>query len=153
LLLAEQLGKAGQREEAIGLLNEALAWVEATEGRRFEAELHRLRGQLRLAQAPADPSAQAEAEASFRQAIAIARRQEAKLFELRAAVGLAQLFQGQGRTAEARRTLAEVYAWFTEGFDTRDLQQARTLLRELADKDSPRSGEGGAWPRSSGKGG
>ncbi len=73
-----------------------------------------------------------EAEASFRQALAVARRQEAKSWELRAATSLARLWQGQGKTAEARGLLAPVYDWFTEGFDTADLKDAKVLLEELA---------------------
>jgi predicted ATPase len=95
----------------------------------YEAELSRLTGVLHLAQAP---TAQAEAEANMRHALDVARHQEAKSLELRTAVSLARLWQGQGRHAEARQLLAPIYNWFTEGFDTVDLREARALLAESA---------------------
>jgi predicted ATPase len=95
--------------------------------RFFEAEIYRLRGEL-LLQAGAP---QAEVEECFDQAIQIAQRQEANSLELRAAMSLARLWQRQGKIAEARQMLAEIYGWFTEGFDTADLQEAKALLEEL----------------------
>jgi predicted ATPase len=122
-LLAEAYARIGQREEALTTLAEALAITEQTHEGFAEAELHRLKGELLL-----EP---AEAEACFHQAIEIARRQKAKSFELRAVLSLSRLWQQQGKRAEARALLAEIYGWFTEGFDTADLQEARALLDEL----------------------
>jgi predicted ATPase len=123
--------------EALQALAEAFAVVEYTGKRRWEAELHRLRGEFLLArQGTRQPVAGTwphgeEAEACFQRALTIARRQQAKSFELRAAMSLSRLWQ-QGKRAAARHLLAEVYAWFTEGFDTADLQEARALLQALA---------------------
>jgi predicted ATPase len=103
--------------------------MNTTESRWYWAELYRLKGTLLLQQTVPDTS---QAEASFQQALAIARRQQAKSWELRAATSLARLWQQQGKRQEARELLAPVYNWFTEGFDTADLQEARTLLEELA---------------------
>ena len=98
-------------------------------GERFyEAEVYRLKGALLLQDAPAS---QEEAEAHFQQALDVARRQQAKSWELRAAMSLARLWQRQGKRAEARELLAPVYGWFTEGFDTADLQEAKALLEAL----------------------
>jgi len=96
---------------------------------RWDAELHRLKGELLLAR-PAEHHA--EAETYFHQALDVARRQEAKSLELRAAMSLARLWQQQGQRAEARELLAPIYGWFTEGFDTADLQEAKALLEVLA---------------------
>ena len=104
-----------------------LALAEQTGVRYVEAELHRLKGELLLQH----PDQEAEAEQCFRTAIAVARRQRAMSFELRAAIGLAHLLKRQGVTAEAREMLAEIYNWFTEGFDTADLKDAKALLDEL----------------------
>jgi predicted ATPase len=125
--LAGAQAKAGHPEEGLITLAEALALVEQTGERYWEAELYRLKGELLLAQGD-----DTEAEASFRRAIEVAQRQQAKSWELRATVSLARLWQEQGRIDEARRMLAEVYGWFTEGFDTPDLQEAKALLEELA---------------------
>jgi class 3 adenylate cyclase/predicted ATPase len=127
--LAEAYGQMGQVEEGMPLLAEALAMVDTMGERHTEAELHRLHGELLLRQAV--PEAQA-AEACFQQALDVARRQQAKWWELRAAMSLARLWQRQGKRAEARELLAEIYGWFTEGFDTADLQDAKALLEELA---------------------
>ena len=124
-LLAETYGKAGKVEEGLAALAEALRAVDDTGIGFYEPELHRLKGELLLARAPENP---ADAEACFRQAIAIARRQEAKSLELRAVMSLSRLLQQQGRKEEARPMLAEIYGWFTEGFDTADLQEAKALL-------------------------
>jgi len=107
-------------------LAEAHALVEQQEERWWEAEVCRLRGVLFLQQ-PGIP--QAEAEAWLQRALAVARRQEAKSLELRAAMSLARLWQEQGKCTAARELLAPIYGWFTEGFDTTDLQEARALLQ------------------------
>jgi len=127
-MLAETYGDMEQREEGLTALDEALAMVERTGERFWEGELHRLKGTLLLARS-AEP--QAEAEACFRQALDVARRQHAKSLELRAAMSLSRLWQRQGKRDAARALLAEVYGWFTEGFDTVDLQEARALLEAL----------------------
>jgi predicted ATPase len=159
-LLAEAYGKAGQVEEGFSALAEALAVVDKNDERFWEAEIYRLKGTLTLqpqVQGPKSqveespesevrrpqsevastqhltPNTQSEAEACFHQAIAIARRQQAKSLELRAVMNLARLWQQQGRKEEAREMLAEIYNWFTEGFDTKDLQEAKTLLEKLAE--------------------
>ncbi len=125
--LAEAVGKAGQAEEGLSVLAEALAQVEKTDERYYEAELRRLKGELLLMQGD-----KTEAEASFHKAIEIARRQQAKSWELRATVSLCRLWQEQGRMDEAHQMLAAIYGWFTEGFDTPDLQEAKALLEELS---------------------
>jgi predicted ATPase len=127
-LLAETSAQGGQREEGLPLLAEALAMTNDTEERRWEAELYRLKGELLLQQAAPDAP---PAEACFQQALAIARRQQAKSWELRTAMSLARLWQQQGKRAAARQLLAEIYGWFTEGFDTPDLQEAKALLEAL----------------------
>jgi predicted ATPase len=131
-LLAEAYGKSGQAEEGLRLLAEALALVDNTGERQDEAEIHRLKGELLLWQTVPDAP---QAEACFHQALTIARRQQAKSWELRAATSLARLWQQQGKRAEARELLAPIYNWFTEGFDTVDLQEAKTLLEALAGAD------------------
>jgi predicted ATPase len=126
-LLAEALGKEGQIEEGLGVLAEALAQMDATSEGFHGSELHRLQGEFLLRREPAEVSGR-EAEACFRRALTIARRQQARSLELRAAMSLVRLYREQGRPAEARPLLAETFAWFTEGFDTPDLQEARALL-------------------------
>ena len=128
-LLAEAYGKAGQAEEGLTALAEALALVNKTGEHCYEAELYRLKGELLLA--ARRTGACAEAETCFHQALDVARRQQAKSLELRAAMSLARLWQRQGKRDEAHQLLAEVYGWFTEGFDTADLQEAKALLAEL----------------------
>ena len=142
-LLAEVQGKEGQTEEGLSVLTEALAQVDASGERWHEAELYRLRGELLreqegkrqrakiLSPQPLTPSTQ-DAEACFLKATEIARRQQAKSLELRAATSLARLWQQQGKQKEAHHLLSEIYGWFTEGFDTKDLQEAKALLEELA---------------------
>jgi predicted ATPase len=110
------------------VLDEALTQVNQTEERYYEAELHRLRGALLLQQSLDN---QAEAEGCFHHALGIARNQQAKSFELRAATSLAQLWHQQGKRQEAHDLLAPVYGWFTEGFDTLNLQDAKALLNAL----------------------
>ncbi len=126
--LAEAARVLGRPEEALDVLTEAIALVEKTEERYLEAELHRLRGEMLLAHAPGDPRS---AERAFQKGLAVARAQGARSLELRAAISLARLRQVEGKTTEARDLLAPVYNWFTEGFDTPDLQDAKMLLEEL----------------------
>ena len=102
--------------------------MEQHEDRWWEAEVYRLRGVLLLRQAVPQPE---EAEACFQRALDVARRQQAKSLELRAAMSLSRLWQQQGKRAEAHELLAPIYGWFTEGFDTADLQEAKALLEEL----------------------
>jgi predicted ATPase len=103
--------------------------VNQTGERRYEAELYRLKGELLLQLSPDNHS---ESESSFKQAIDIAKRQQAKSWELRAAMSLARLWQQQGKRSDAHDLLAPVYGWFTEGFDTADLKEAKALLEELS---------------------
>jgi predicted ATPase len=142
-LLAEAYGEVGDIEEGLTVLAEALATVDKTGERVGEAELYRVKGELLLQSAVRSPqseipspqhptpSTQSEAEACFLKAIEIAQRQQAKSLELRAVMSLSRLWLSQGKKAEARQMLAEIYGWFTEGFDTKDLQEAKTLLEEL----------------------
>jgi predicted ATPase len=128
-LLVEEHGKVDQTEEALSVLAEALALVPRSGDRYWEAELHRLKGEMLLIQAMPD---RAQAETCFRQALDIARRQEAKSLELRAAMSLSRLWHQKGKREEAQELLAPVYGWFTEGFDTADLQEAKALLAALS---------------------
>jgi predicted ATPase len=128
-LLAEAYGTMGQPDVGLMALAEALTLVDATSERWYEPELHRLKGELLLQQS-ADHHA--TAQACFQHALDVARAQQARSLELRAATSLARLWQQQGKRAEAYQLLAEVYGWFTEGFDTADLQEAKALLDELA---------------------
>jgi predicted ATPase len=127
ILLARAYEIAGQVEEAVNLLDEALQNVARTGERRDEAEASRHKGRLLARQGHTET-----AEELYRNALSIAREQEAKLWELRAAASLARLYRDQGRCTEARNILAPVYGWFTEGFDTADLREAKALLDELA---------------------
>jgi tetratricopeptide (TPR) repeat protein len=113
-------------DSVLALLDEAMGIVEATEERVFEAELHRMRGDVLIRAGRAG-----EAEISLNRGLALSRRQQARMWELRAATSLARLWNNQGKRAEARELLTPVYGWFTEGFDTADLQDAKTLLAEL----------------------
>ena len=128
-LLAEVYDHLGHPDDGLQALAEAHTLVEQQEERWWEAEIYRLRGVLLLRQTVAQPE---EAEAWLRRALDVARRQEAKSLELRAAMSLARLWQQQGKRADAHQLLAEVYGWFTEGFDTADLQEARALLEALS---------------------
>jgi predicted ATPase len=148
-LLAEVYRKAGQAEEALSTLAEALEAAHKTGERFYEAELYRLKGELTLQQSrtslgqisgksrpvrrhrPLIPDLQAEAEGCFLKAIDLARRQQAKSLELRAVMSLARLWQSPRKHHEARNMLIEIYGWFTEGFDTKDLREAKALLEEL----------------------
>ena len=126
--MAEVYSQVGKLEEALRVLNEAFDILEATGARYAEAELYRIKGELLHKQA-AEPR---EVEHHFLHALAIARKQEAKSPELRATLSLSKLWQQQGRSQDARALLAEIYGWFTEGFDTPDLVDARFLLEELS---------------------
>jgi predicted ATPase len=128
VLLAEAVGQIGQVEEGLRLLAEALTAFEASGRGDMLTEAYRLKGEFLLRQSVPDA---AQAEACFQQAQAIARHQQAKAWELRAAMSLSHLWQQQGKRAAARELLAPVYGWFTEGFDTADLQDAKALLEEL----------------------
>jgi predicted ATPase len=159
-LLAGAYRQAGRTEEGLSVLAEALAEVEMTGARRVEAELYGLKGELTLQSQtspgqvtgkskasqkskskgqkskmtdlrPLTPDPHAEAEACFLKAIEIAQRQQAKSLELRAATSLARLWQSQGKHHEAHSMLSPVYNWFTEGFDTADLKEAKVLLDSL----------------------
>lgn len=150
-LLAQECGKEGRVEEALSMLTEALTMAEKNGERSREAELYRLKGELTLPKGTRDwrleanPSSlqapslkpqvpsrvEQETEGYFLKAIEIARRQQAKSLELRATVSLARLWQRQGKRQAARNMLSEIYHWFTEGFDTKDLQEAKALLEEL----------------------
>ncbi len=133
----------GQAEEGLNALAEALDAVDKNGERFYEAELYRLKGQLTLQKFQVSgstfqvenslaSSVQKEVEECFWKAIEIARKQQAKSLELRATISLARLWQQQGKQKEAHQMLAEIYGWFTEGFDTKDLQEAKALLDSLA---------------------
>jgi predicted ATPase len=136
-LMADVYGQMDRPAEGLTVLTEALALAHPTGERFYEAELHRLQGELRLQSGVRAPKSGGttpqveEAEVCFRQALEIARDQQAKSLELRAAMSLARLWQQQGKRAAARELLAPLYGWFTEGFDTADLQDAKALLEEL----------------------
>ena len=135
-LLAEASGLLGQPEGGLAALDEALTLVEKTSERYYEAELHRQRGELLLLREAKSRPAQGsqdqhDAEVCFQHALDMARQQQAKSLELRAALSLARLWQRQGKRAEAYNLIAPVYGWFSEGFDTADLIDAKALLDEL----------------------
>jgi len=135
VVLAAAYGKGGQVEEGLRVVAEALTFVDKTGTRAREAELYRLRGELTLQQFKIQgpmSKVEEEAEGYFLKAIDIACKQQAKSWELRAATSLARLWQQQGKKAEAHKLLSEVYNWFTEGFDTKDLQEAKALVKELS---------------------
>jgi predicted ATPase len=127
-LLAEICGKNGRAEEGLDLVAEGLRTADRTGIRVAEAELRRVKGELLLMHNPSD---EREAERCLRTAIDVARRQGARLFELRATVSLACLLKSQEKIEEARTMLVEIYNWFSEGFDTADLKDAKALLDEL----------------------
>jgi predicted ATPase len=127
-LLAETCGKIGQIDEGLALVAEALATMQASGRSDLLAEAYRLNGGLFLKQAVPD---EAQAVACFHQALDVSRQQQAKSLELRAAMGLARLWQSRDKRQDAYELLAPVYEWFTEGFDTADLKEARVLLDKL----------------------
>ena len=145
VLLAKAYGRTGQGEEGLTVLTEALTVMNKTGERWCEAELYRLKGQLTLQKFQVSGSKfqvqeslksevrgpELEAEEYFLKAIEIARKQQAKSLELRTVTSLSRLWQSQGKKEQARQVLAEIYGWFTEGFDTKDLQEAKVLLEEL----------------------
>ena len=127
--LASAYAKVGQFEEAWRCISEAMTAVETTKENWYEAEANRVAGEVAL-KSP-EPDA-AKAEAYFERALRLARQQQTKSWELRAAMSKARLWRDQGKAQQARKLLAPVYGWFTEGFDTRDLKEAKALLEELA---------------------
>jgi predicted ATPase len=127
--LASAYAELGQFDEAWRYINEAMTAVETTKERWCEAELNRVAGEIALMLPEPDA---AKAQAYFERALAVARQQQAKSWELRASMSLARLWRDQGKVQQARELLAPVYGWFTEGFDTRDLRDAKALLEELA---------------------
>jgi predicted ATPase len=136
-LLAEALNQAGRIEEGLEALREGISVAQQSNEPFYKAELYRLRGDVLVKSGVDSPS---EAESCFHRALEVAREQQAKSFELRAAMSLARLWGQQCRGAEARAILAEIYGWFTEGLDTADLQDARVLLDELSAKSNPSTG-------------
>ena len=131
--LAEVYGKTGQVEEGLTLLAEALVFANRGGERLWEADIHRLKGELLLkAKAKRRKASPESPEDCFQEAIKIARTQQAKILELRATMSLCRLWQKQGKQEKARQMLVEIYHWFTEGFDTADLKKAKTLLKELS---------------------
>jgi len=127
-ILAEAYGKAGQAQEGLRVLADAITLAHHNAELHCEAEWYRLKGELLLRSDIESLAFVEEAETCFQQALAVARRQQAKSFELRAVMSLSHLWQRQGKQAAARLLLAEIYSWFTEGFDTSDLQEAQALL-------------------------
>jgi class 3 adenylate cyclase/predicted ATPase len=128
-LLGEAHGQTGEADQGLQVLSEALELIEKGDERPSEAEIYRLKGQLLLSRSAKNS---VKAEADYRRAIEVARSQEAKSLELRAAVSLGHLWRQQGKIDEARDLLAQTYEWFSEGFDTADLKKAKTLLDELS---------------------
>ena len=129
VVLARAYAELGQFDDAWRCIGEAMAGAEASGERWCEAEIHRTAGEIELMSPERDT---AKAQAHFERALEIARAQQARSWELRAATSLARLWRDQGRRAEAHDLLAPVYGWFTEGFDTLDLKEAKALLEELA---------------------
>jgi predicted ATPase len=127
-LLASTHAALGQFDDARRRIDEAMTTIETNKEKWFEAEVNRFAGEAGLKSAGPDA---AKAEAYFERALTVARQQHAKSFELRAAMSLARLWRDQGKVRQARELLAPVYGWFTEGFDTRDLKEAKALLEEL----------------------
>ena len=127
--LATAYAELGQLEDAWRCIGEATTTIETSKERWFEAEANRIAGEVALIVARTGCG---ESEAYFERALAVARQQQAKSWELRAAMSLARLWRDQGKPQQARELLAPVYGWFTEGFDTRDLKEAKALLEELA---------------------
>jgi predicted ATPase len=128
--LAGAHAELGQLDDAWRCIGEAMSIIETAKERWFEAEVNRNAGEISLKSSPEPDTT--KAQAYFERALAVARQQQAKSWELRTAISMARLWRDQGRLDEARELLAPVYGWFTEGFDTRDLKEARALLEELA---------------------
>jgi len=129
ILLAEAYRQAGQVEEGLNTVTEEMDMANRTGSRLWEAELYRVKGEMLL---QSKVPRMSEAKECFRQAIDIARKQRSKSLELRAVMSLSRLWQGKGKIEEARQMMAEIYGWFTEGFDTADLKEAKALLEELS---------------------
>ena len=129
LNLARAHAELGQFDDAWRRIGEALTAIETTKEKWHEAEVNRIAGEVALKSPEPYP---AKAEAYFERALAVACQQQAKSWELRAAMSMARLWRDQGKRQEARELLAPVYGWFTEGFETRDLKEAKALLDELA---------------------
>ena len=127
--LGRAYAELGQFDDALRCIDEATAAIKTTKESWYEAEVNRVGGEIALMSPERDA---AKAEVCFERALAVARAQQAKSWELRAATSMARLWHDQGKRDEARELLAPVYGWFTEGFDTLDLKQAKTLLDELA---------------------
>jgi predicted ATPase len=127
-LLARPYAELGQFDDAWRCICEAIAAVQTTKERWWEAEVNRIAGEIALM--PREPDA-AKAEVYFEHALEIARAQQAKSWELRAAMSMARLWRDQGKQQQAHDLLAPVYGWFTEGFDTLDLKEAKALLEQL----------------------
>jgi predicted ATPase len=127
--LARSYAELGRLDDAGRCIGEAMIAVETTKEKWWEAEVNRTAGEITLLLSP-EPDA-AKAEALFERALAVSRQQQTKSFELRASMSLARLWRDQGQVQQARELLAPVYGWFTEGFDTRDLKEAKVLLEEL----------------------
>jgi predicted ATPase len=148
-LVAEVLRKLGRPAEGLSAVTEALMVAQQSGQHYWEAELHRLAGVLTL---QAGSPATGDAESSFLRALEIARRQRAKSLELRAAASLSRLWADKENVKEAHALLSSVYAWFTEGFDTADLSEARSLLEELETRaGAPRTGRRGRPPAPPGR--
>jgi predicted ATPase len=128
-ILSSAYSEIGRFDEARRCIGEAMTAVETTKERWCEAEVNRVAGEIALMSPEQDA---AKAERSFERAVAVARAQQARSFELRAAMSLARLWRGQGKPQQAHELLTPVYGWFTEGFDTGDLKEAKVLLQELA---------------------
>jgi predicted ATPase len=128
--LTRAYAELGQVDDAWRCIGEAITTIETTKERWLEAEVHRIAGEIALMSPDRD---EAKGEACFDRALAVARTQQAKSWELRAAMSMARLWRDQGKRDEARELLAPVYGWFSEGFDTLDLKQAKALLDELAE--------------------
>ena len=126
--LALAYAELGQFDDAWRYIDDAISTIETTKERWFEAETNRIAGEIALKSPERDA---AKAQGYFERALALARQQQAKSWELRASMSLARLRRGQGKPQQARELLAPVYGWFTEGFDTLDLKEAKALLDEL----------------------
>ena len=128
-ILARAYGELGQLDDAWRCIGEAITAVETTKATIWETQVYRTAGELSLMSPKPDA---AKAETYFQRSLAVARQQQAKSWELRASMSLARLWRDQGKLQQARELLAPIYGWFTEGFDTSDLKEAKVLLEELA---------------------